>query len=327
MGSHITVGLARKNLFRQVNPKDENDPLFLAFLNQVSERFIDDASYKGNIVEALFETDTEGHITTPYFMDSIMAVTLNGWPVPVYSEWHRYVEVGPGLVQPDTQSGWPFYDLGDKFCTVQDIPNGSSGVLRTTITSVSDVGKVNRYFGYDADGNDIVDSEGNLGEAVVLANPTVNTVNTFSRVTGVIKAESVGRQTLAWIDGATATTLSIYQPCETIPLYHRYQIGSVEENAVLTNRTIAVKGRRRYIPMVSENDRVYPPSLGALKFGLIAVSCEGSPADNTRATAQNFWADAFGIADKLTMKSKGSARRMLNFSPRGAGVGPIRNSH
>jgi hypothetical protein len=327
MASHITVGTARKKLFRLVNPRDENDPRFLQILNEVSERFIDDATYKGNIVNAYFETDTQGQITCPWFMDSIMAACVNGAPVPTYSEWHRYVEVGPGLIQPDTMAGYPFYDLGDKFCTVADIPAGDSGLLRVAITSSQDVNKTVRIFGRDADNNDIIGPDNELGELVVLAMPTVLTTLPFFRVTGVIKAASVGYVTLAWMDGATPNTLSVYQPCETIPLYHRYQIGTVALNQTLTNQTIAIQGRRRYVEMTSENDRVYPPSYGALKMGILATITETAPSDNLRATAQNYWGDSFGIAGKLTKKSKGSSRKMLNFSPRGAGVLPVRNSH
>jgi hypothetical protein len=326
MASHITVGMARKNLHRHVNPRNENDPNFLSFLNQVSERFCDDAAYKGNIIDAYFETDTQGCITCPAHMDSIMAAVVNGGPTPVYSEWHRYVEVGPGFLA-DTQNGYPFYDLGDKFCTVADIPVGSAGVLRTTIVSSQDVGKRNRYFGKDIDGNEIIGADNELGELVTLAFPTTVTVNEFVSVTRVIKQASVGRQTLAWMDGATPNTLSIYQPGETVPLYHRYQIGTVREHATLALQTIGIKGRRRHMEMSSENDLVYPPSYGALKFGLLAVLTENAPSDSMRATAANYWADAFLMASRLTKKTKGSSRKMLNFSPRGAGVRPVANSH
>ncbi len=326
MASHITVGVARLSLFKLINPLDPNDPEFLAALNQVSERVIDDDSYKGNVVDAIFETDTYGRICLPYYMDGIMAATVHGGPIPVYSEWHRYTEVGPGLVQAEHQVGCQAFDLGDRFCTIQDIPEGSSGVLRTTITSASDIGKVNRYFGYDADGNEIVDAYGNRGESVILANPTVNTVNSFARVTGVIKAASVSRQTLSWMNGSTPTTLSIYQPCETIPLYHRYQIGTVNENETLGDKNISIKARRRFVPMVSENDFVFPSSLGALKLGLLAYTAENSPSDNMRATAINYWADVFAILNRQHKKTRGSGRRMINFSPRGAGIHPVRNS-
>lgn len=328
MASHITVGMARKLLYKLVNPKNQNDPDFLLWLNQVSERFTDDASYKGNIIEAQFETDTQGQITLPYFMDSIMAATQNGWPVPTYSEWHRYVEVGPGLIQASTQAGWPFYDLGDKFCTVADIPVGSSGLIRVTITEPNDAGRTFRIFGKDVDNNEIYDPvDGGRGELVTLANPFVETTQTFSHVTEVIKSVSAGRMTMSWVDSGTPQTMSIYQPFETIPVYHRYQIGTVTENPDLGGQTIAVKGRRRFVYLVSENDFVYPPSIGALKKGLMAVNCENSPSDNMRATANNYWADAFRVADLLTKKTGGSARRTINFSPRGAGIGPVRNTH
>lgn len=71
MASHITVGTARKKLFRLVNPRDENDPRFLHILNEVSERFIDDATYKGNIVNAI-----HANVTYPTDRSLMTPVTL-----------------------------------------------------------------------------------------------------------------------------------------------------------------------------------------------------------------------------------------------------------
>lgn len=326
MNSQITVAVARKLLYGLVNPYDSSDPNFLVALNQVSERFINNASWKGNIVLLEYRTDQDRHLTLPYYVDSIMAATVRTCPVPIFSELNRFTEVGPGLVQASNQSGWPFFDLGDGFVTVEDIPEDSSGLLRTTISSSSDVGKTVRYFGNDEDGEEIYDSEGNLGELVILANPFVLTTNQFSKVTGVQKEQTNGRLTLSWMDDSTPVELARYAPGETVISYHRYQIGQVEESPTLGERTISLKCRRRFVPMCAETDPVYPSSIGALKLGLLAYNCENAPSDSMRQTAQNYWMDAFKWSDDQHKTTRGGASMAINFQPHGAGIFPTWNS-
>lgn len=326
MSSQLTRGMVRAQLYSYVDPSNPNSPLFDQRLNEVIERFTNSGTWKGCIVEAVFPTDTDGRIVLPYYIDSILAGTLRGVPAPVYTTFHMFTEVGPGYILPNNQTGIPFFDLGDKFPTETEIPAGSYGVLRTTISDAGDVGKVNRYFGLDENGDEIFDAEGNRGEQVILANPTVDTVNQFSRVTGVQKQESLGMETLAWMDGATPTTLSTYYPTETVPLRHAYQIGTVNEDPTYAEKTLACLCRRRYVPLTADTDFVIPGNLGAIKFGLLALNAESAPADNMRETAKRYWADAYQLLDQQHKATRGGARSAINYQPQGWGIGAVRNS-
>lgn len=312
-------------LYKYVNPRDSSDPLFLQRLNEARERFFHSGTWKGVVQPYYFEASANATITGPWFLESMLASTIRGIPTPAYTEFHRFVPGGPGFGLPEWSNGCQFYDLGDRFPTTVEIPEGSSGVLRTTIASADDAGKQNRYYGLDASGNEIYDADGVPGESVTLAYPTTNTTNSFSKVTGVVKEQSSGRQTLACVISGTPTTLSIYQPVETIPLYRKYQIGEVNESATYGNMTIATLWRLRFIPLTSENDFVIPGNIGALKMALLALNAESAPAANMLETADAYWAKAYRLLDEQHKAANGGAIRRINMQ-QAWGVLPVGNS-
>lgn len=315
--SQITVGVARANYAYLVNPLNLNDPLFLQILNQVVERYITSATWKGTVMEAMFMNDTDGFITLDPNMDSLLAATVNGWPVPTFSEFQQFVEVGPGTVNTKTQCGWAFFDAGNRFCTQRDIPSGAYGLLRTALVAASDAGKTVRYMGADPLGNIIYDAAGVPGELVTLVNPTVDTVNQFSTVTGVIKDLTHARIVLNWMNGSTPTQIGVYQPNETIPQYHRYQVGTIQ------NEPIGVKAKRRFMQLYNETDQVIPGSLGGIFFGIQA---------RLQEIAQNFgdalgnWKEGVRVLNEEHASSRGGASYSINFKPYGPGVRPVRNA-
>lgn len=322
MISRTTVAMLRAALYQYVNPDDENDPAFLAAINEVSSEFIDGGLWKGCVRDCTYQTDTNGQITLAPRHGALLALTVHRRPTPIFTEFHRYIDVGPGLIHKDNQSGWPAYDLGDDFCTVVDIPADSSGKLRTTLAAPADAGKVNRYFGLDQNGNEIFDSSGNPGESVTLASPYTDTVNVFSKLTGVQKQLSVGRQTVGWINGSgDVTTLNVYEPFETMPLYHRYQIGTVTADTRYPDQTISCKVRLRFQQIYAETDFVVPDVIRAYKFGLLALLNENSPNDENRGTAERFWKNAYQALDRQVGATEGGARHVLNWNRR-----PSRNS-
>jgi hypothetical protein len=318
--SQLTLAQADALLYRAAGLNAPGDPLFTERINQVQERYINAGLWKGVVQDYLFLTDINGVITLPWFLDSILAATLHRWPVPIFSEFNRFVPVGPGLVKKDNQHGWPFYDMGTQFCTVRDIPEGSSGKIRTTITDVGDVGNVTRYFGLDQNGQEIFDASGVAGESVTLANPTVDTVNSFSKLTAIQKERSEGRQTVSWV-GSTEDPLVVLEPWETIPNYHRYQCGTFSVNSSNNEEPVVLKCRLKYTPAVAPTDFIIPDNVGALKFGLLGLLNEDSPNDSTRATAAKFWQDGYSILDQQLKSMRGGVARTVNFVRK-----PTRNS-
>jgi hypothetical protein len=172
MNTRLTLADVRSILAPMVNSSNLNDPLFLQTINEVQERYINSGKWKGSIVTLRYESST-GFITMPYNYAAALALTYDRYPFPIFTEFHQYVEEGPGKVN-DTLH-WPgiLIDLGDGFCTQADIP--AAGVVRI-YSSASDNGDVVRVYG-NLNGVTVYDSNGNEGEAVTLAAPFVATTS------------------------------------------------------------------------------------------------------------------------------------------------------
>jgi hypothetical protein len=282
--------------------------------------FVTSGTWRGCIVEGYYSVDTTGFITLPPNMESLLAATKCNVPVAIFSEFHQFVEQGPGTIDPAESGGLQFFDMGDRFCTTADIPEGSSGKLRLSIHDEDDEDLTVRVMGLDENGEEIYDGSGAPGEEVVLASTPVETDHTFSKVTGVIKELTDAPVDLAWMDGATPTALATYQPYETLPLYHRYQIGRFNRESDDDN-IIAIKARRRFIPLVNETDFVVPDSLNALKWGLRALEHENG---NLNDSAMKEWQMAYQILNQQHRAARGAARYTINWK---GGKRQVRNSH
>ena len=187
MNTRLTLADVRAILYPMVNPSDANDPVFLQMINEVQERFINSGKWKGSIV-ALRIASSSGFITMPYNYAAALAMTYDRYPFPIFTEFHQYVEEGPGKM--DETLNWPgiLIDLGDGFCTQADIP--AAGVVRVYSSALDD-GDTVRIYG-NLNGVTVYDASGNEGEEVTLASPFVATTNQFTEITGFSAAEAIG---------------------------------------------------------------------------------------------------------------------------------------
>ncbi len=300
MDTRLTLATVRSILSPMVNPNDPNDPLFLQYLNEVLERYINSGKWKGNVITIRYESST-GFVTLPYNYLSVLANTYDRWPVPTFTQFHQYVEEGPGKV--DETLHWPgiLIDLGDGYVTQDNIP--SAGVLRIH-SSASDDGKTVRVYG-NLNGDTVYDSDGNEGEEVTLAAPYATTTNQFTEMTGFVKPLTKERLYVRSWDGTTATLVATYQPNETVPCYKRYQTGQAEKE-------IRMICQRRFIPVVAETDFVIPGNISALRAGIQARLFEDSTdpdaADASFTRGLNFLNDE-------AKASRGGGRATLNNNP------------
>jgi len=294
MNTRLTLADVRPILAPMINPSNTSDPLFLPMLNEVCERIINNGKWKGSVVMMTFDSST-GFITLPYDFAAVLALTYNGVPSPVFTQFHRFVEGGPGEVS-DTQN-WPgiLIDLGDGFATQTDPP--AAGVVRV-YSSGTDDGKVIRLYG-ELNGDVVFDSSGNEGENVILSAPFVATTNQFTSITGAAKPLTAARVRLKSWDGTTETQVAEYQPNEKRPMYHRYQTG-------VASQAIHVICHRRFIPIVAETDWVIPGNLSALRAGIQSYLFEGA-SDNDAADVSMSRAYAFLNDEAKTYRAGGRA--------------------
>ena len=182
MDTQLTVADVRAQLCYMVNSENPNDPLFLQYLNEVQQRLVNSGKWKGGIMTLRYASSPD-FITMPYNYAGALALTYDRFPYPIFTQFHQYVEEGPGKV--DEALHWPgiLIDLGDGYCTQANIAAPSN--IRVYSSAADDTKKV-RIYGNLA-GVTVYDSSGNEGEEVTLAHPYVTTTNQFTEITGVTK--------------------------------------------------------------------------------------------------------------------------------------------
>lgn len=300
MNTRLTLAQVRSVLYSMVDSTNPNNPLFLEYLNEVQERYINSGKWKGNVITLRYAS-SEGVITMPFNYASALALTYDKYPAPIFTEFHQYVEEGPGKV--DETLHWPgiLVDLGDGYCTQADITAAS--VIRF-YSSAADDTEVVRIYG-KLNGVIVYDAAGNEGEQVTLTAPFVTTTNQYTEITGITKPLTTARVYAKGWDGTTETLLGTYQPNETRPCYRRYQTGVCEKE-------IRLICQRRFIPTVAETDWVIPGNISALRAGiqtrLYEEATDPDAADASFTRGLNFLNDE-------AKAFRGGARLTVNNNP------------
>ena len=315
MNTRLTVAGARAALADLVTPDDLNSTKFLQVLNEVVERYVTNGKWKGNLLEITF-LSADGFVTLPFNFAAALAGTFARCPFPILTQYTSYILGGPGRIDEAVKWGNSLIDMGDGFVTERDIASGSAGVLRLhSIAGDDDV--VVRVYGLDGDGEIIYDADGDEGEEVILAAPSVVTTNTFSRVTGFVKPHTKGFVRLGVVPPSNVeVTLSNYQPVETNPCYHRYQTGTVVEPTEPLNNGIRLLCNRRFIPLKAETDPVEPGNLAALRNGVQAWLSENA-TDYPSADAA--WQRGIDFLNDEAKTFRGGGRPTINVENWGLG--------
>lgn len=317
MNSRLTVAEVRAQLYQVVSPSDANDASVLAKLNEVTERIINHGQWSGT--KGIVEFDaTTGYITLPRRYEALLGCVVNNWPRAVYGRYHEFLPGGPGFIK-DLDYEYGLISDQEEVCT--EGVQAAAGTIRLTIANASDVGKVVRVYGVDANGDTVFDSTGKEGIALTLANPTVTgSVEMF--VKAVSKAVTVGNVTISSVTDGTATELSVYEPTETDPLYRRYKLGTITAR---DDETPAVRAlcKRRWIKLVNETDLVYPGNLGALKMGLMAVMIEETGGKQLRE-AESYWTKCWELLNKQIQQKRGMIKPIIPFDPGGGRMCTVR---
>jgi len=303
MDTQINVANARPLLYKAAQLTDPNDPQFLVYLNQACERLLYSGKWEGSIVKVIF-AGSIGYITLPWQYLSALAANYFCAGVPIFSQFHQYIESGPGMFwenSTDDQNLWfwrgELIDQGDDYPTQLDIIE--PGGLRL-YSNATDNGKTARIFGIQAEtGMPVYDNQGNEGEPLVLTFPFVQTVNRYSAIYGFQKDITKGKTDL-WVIPSSGVNyqISSYQPPETRPLYHRYRVGK-------TDKPIRTLCQRRFIPLVAETDWVIPGNIGALKYALQALVYEDL---NRNDDAKQQWDYSYVLLNQQTKATRGGAR-------------------
>lgn len=300
MNTSLTVKSARKLLGYLVDPDDDNSPRFLPFLNRACEALLYSGKWVGSIIQVVFDSSS-GFITLSRDHLAVLGGQYQNVPVPTFTQFAEYVEGGHG--QLDETLGvllTSLYDMGDGFCTQADITD--TGTLRVKITDPNDAGQTVRLFGLDEDGVEIYE-DGKRGVELTLADPSADTTQQFSKITGIQADSLAGAWSLWVVVSAVETQIGTYQPNETMPRYRRYKTGT-------TTEAIRVICQRRFIPMSEDSDPVFPGNINALTYAFKAMMNEDTDEDDR---VELNWGRAYKKLNEEAKASRGGAQPQIQI--------------
>jgi hypothetical protein len=210
-------------------------------------------------------------------------------------------------------------DKGDGYPNYADSPYVSYRV-RVKVPNASDRDNGNFVLikGTDSDGKVVYDSDGSEGITLNLTSAENITSQYFSTITSIVKPATLGYLTLWAVDSSNAETqIGDYEPGETNVSYRRYRVTVADTSETPTVRALC---KRRYVPVVSENDEVIPGNMGALKLGLISLKYEDT---NDLERSNEYFTKALSLLNAELREQRGGQINTMRFSPHGFGLNRI----
>jgi len=154
-------------------------------------------------------------------------------------------------------------------------------------TAADDAGKIATVMGYDENAQWIRTEVAGTwidGEQLTLAATAVNSTNTFTKVTRVVKEVTDGRVDM-WTWDSTASIeqrqIAAYEPSETLPTYRRMLFPGLSNYGACAastssceNKSLTVLARLRHVPVSVDNDFLVIDNLAAIKLMCMAIQRE-----------------------------------------------------
>jgi hypothetical protein len=310
----MLVSEARSLIHEYVTTAGSADARVLEAINFIQERLINSGKWNGQKAEVTF-ANPDGFITLPRRYESILGVRFDRSPRLIYSQWHEYVSGGPGEISEEGFSVSALIDQGPGFATYAD--PAAECTLRVKIADANDVGEVITLRGLDANGRIIHSATGVEGITLTAANPSADTTQTFTLVTGLSKTTTEGYITLWSVIDGVETQIGEYEPGETLANYRRYKIGVVD-----APETISALAKRKYIPARSDSDVVFPDNQAALIFGAKAYNyIRNDDIDR----GEFYWNKVLGEVNNQSKQARGGAQQSQRISPHGLQFHRIRS--
>lgn len=297
METNLTVSQVRSLYENLVNPATQ----FIPALNEVTQRLMTHDLYHGCTDEVLFPASAATHLVLPRQFVSVLGYDWNNIPLPMWGQFHQFIERGIGWVDPDEMGTFGLIEDTDVCCQT---PISGTATLRVKPSLSVDEGKVIRFYGTDANRLPVYSSPSGIeGVDLTTAMPSSDTTQTFTHLSMVrCQVPMQGAWTLWQVVDGTETQIGSYAPFDMIPTFRRYKIGMRQ-----TTDVIRCFVRRRWMPLNHETDPVFPGHLPALKLGLRARQLENANVYGTGGgpNADGMWQRAFNECDKLLAVLRG----------------------
>ena len=221
--------------------------------------------------------DRAAYVITPREICRLADIAVCQNPIPLRNGFYEYLQFGAGL-QPknchNSTCGATFagYDR-DNVCTLNQLVGTKT--IRVYLSDTRDVGRRVLLQGKDQNGLTILTTDPGTGhsaagEYLALKSPFVDSVNTYSSVTGIQKDETFGPVQFFQVDPTTGGegALTIMEPNEASGSYRRYLITGIPNiNACCGSPgtlQVTAQAKLDFIPVVNETDYLTVPNVPAL---------------------------------------------------------------
>lgn len=291
----LTYGQAKAELARVSGSSgmSVSDPRVLDRTNLAIQELMNEGDWPNVVDRWLFRVDAEtGLVALPSIFDRMMQMTVDDCPKTIVSPWYEFYAYGPG-----TQDDYTAYnrvrrcwidvttDRGEMpvVTPIPDAVNVPTGpwVLRVYATVDEDVAGVPPTIniqGLDTDGLIIRTLASGayyngLNVAIDFGVPYTETTQEFSKITSIVKPTTNGYVRLTAWNGTDEVELSNFAYNETAPSYRHYYIPSMHNRgrSGVREKVLLARCRKRYIPVVEDNDPLIISNITALKAMVIAV--------------------------------------------------------
>lgn len=314
----LAKGLARSGV-------SATDGRVMEYLNEATEELMT-GEYAG-VVDRYSMRTYHHMLVLPGNLDSILNLTVDKCHYELKAPWFEMDAWGPGPQDnADNDSGYNCIDRGET-CSYREIPNEEGKTYKLRVYVEGDESDVEIILqGYDADGKWIRSESGGEvidGERLTLPNGSsaffVETSSTYSWLEAVIKGRTNRFvYVYAW-DGTAETQIAQYAPQETNPSYRRYFIQGINDEDDIPSTVIA-RCRRRFVPVVADNDPLIISNLPALKLAVRAVSLRDQ---NQYDGASELMTQAHIMLQRETKAYRGNATRPAVTFNRSFGMGNL----
>ncbi len=244
---------------------------FKLAINRATEELLKTGDYP-SVVDRYKVVTQNRTLTLPYYLDSILGISVNKVGYELRRGWIEFDQYGPG-----TQEEFTNVDViidKEDAVTFLDIPNatGRTYTLRFDSTGIEAGTERILVKGYDDNGDWIRSEEpassGTYIDGIYLTIDVASTQK-FSEITSIVKDQTKGYLDLVAIDDlAVETTIGEYHPNELKPSYRRYYIPFLSDSTDPV--TVRIRARKRFVELVNDNDNLMIPNIDALENMIIA---------------------------------------------------------
>lgn len=260
-------------------------------VNEAQERLLNDPmapdeGWWGGWARMIFNvqvTNKYAYITTPHDIARLIVLDVCQSPVRIQNGFYEFLEFGIGL-QPKRscvtnspaqacacnvhtqayarENVVTLYEQTVNPATIRFYPGDSADLGRRILLQGKDQnGKP--VLGVDPSTRQVIQ-----GEYINLESPFVDSVNTYSQVTGIQKAATLGQLTISQVNPTTTeeSSLSVMEANEYTAAYRRYLVNGLPTNCCAIGGTVQITAMAKldFVPVLSDSDYLLIQNIPAL---------------------------------------------------------------